>query len=74
MNMNSTNTRKYDIPDTIASLTLMQESLMSELHVKQSSLSLTGSEAQYLREQNKMLQQQIAIMINIVRNFERPMN
>lgn len=74
MNTNNIPIEKDDIPDTIAVLMLMQKSLMSELDRKQCHLSLTGSEAQYLRHQNKMLEQQIVTMINIVRNFDCPMN
>lgn len=74
MNTKTLYTVKDDIPDTIAALVLMQKSLLSELNRKQSHLSLTESEAQYLRDQNKMLEQQIIVMMNMVRDFESPMN
>lgn len=72
--MNYIKTRKDDIPDTISALILMQKSLLSELHRKQSNLSLTGSEAQQLRGQNKIIEQQIASIMNMIRHYESPVN
>lgn len=74
MNPNGIYASKDNIPDTITALVLMQKSLLSELHRKRSNLSLTGFEAQHLRGQNQLLEQQITFVINMVRNFERPMN
>lgn len=74
MNTDNINIRRDNIPDTISALMLMQKSLMSELNRKQCDLSLNGSEVGHLRNQNKMLEQQIACMISMVRNFESPMN
>lgn len=74
MNTNCIYTGKEAIPDTIAALVLMQKSLLSELHRKRSNLSLTGSEARHLRGQSKLLKQQIAFVLNIVKNLECPMN
>ncbi|TAN11935.1 MAG: hypothetical protein EPN37_16445 [Chitinophagaceae bacterium] len=74
MNTANINIRKDNMPDTISALMLMQKCLMSELNRKQSDLSLNGYEVGHLRNQNKMLEQQIACMINMVRNFESPMN